>query len=351
MSFIGKISDCKYNVDTRTLLIHGWFLGADIERVEIRLGPQKRLGNAEIGLPRDDVYAKHLEYGNPNPGWHFEKKLHEFPITHGMCFEVMIYSEGRIIYELIRRVKVLTLNRGVLEPPIDLPNRVHACPLCHAQFEQFDTFQAGKTTQARRGLCPSCKTLERTRHIWIFFELNQLLNNNIRMLHIAPLPGLMRRLEQKDMDYVTGDLLRPYTDIRLDLTRLPLESNTFDLIYCSNVLEHIPDDAAAISEMYRVMKPNSLAIIQIPRHDGPHTLEDPSVTSPEERERLYGQWDHVRHYGRDSNERLAKPGFCVQQCIMPDDLALSETQIAQFGLSKKEMIFVCLKFASMSPST
>ena len=163
------------------------------------------------------------------------------------------------------------------------------------------------------------------------------------MFHVAPLPGLMKELKKVSMVYVTGDLVRPYTHVRLDLTSTPIKSCTFDLVYCSNVLEHIVDDVSAIAELYRVTKIGGLAIIQVPRRDGDTTLEDPSVTSPEERERLYGQYDHVRYYGRDVIGRLEAPGFEVQQCIMPDDLQMDPEEVTRYGMEKRELVFLCSK--------
>ncbi len=164
------------------------------------------------------------------------------------------------------------------------------------------------------------------------------------MLHVAPEPGLERIIrENKNIGYVTTDLqMKNGVDARANLTDLPLGSDAFDLIYCSNVLEHIKDDAAAMSELARVLRSGGLAIIQVPIK-GDKTLEDPTITTPEDRDCFFGQHDHVRYYGRDIKDRLERAGFRVEECRMPHALGLSDDEIRRYGIAKEELIHLCYK--------
>jgi SAM-dependent methyltransferase len=197
---------------------------------------------------------------------------------------------------LRRAVKRL---RGIFAP--------YSCPVCGQSFYEWQMFYRDvgekQPTPERACLCPSCHSFERTRHIWLYVERNDLLQDRPRFLHVAPEAGLERRFRAILGDrYVTTDLLREDVDYRTDLTATGFNDSAYDLIYCSNVLEHVENDRAAMSELYRVLAPGGLAIIQVPIR-GKTTLEDPSVVTPAERARVFGQADHVRYYGSDSADR------------------------------------------------
>ena len=102
---------------------------------------------------------------------------------------------------------------------------------------------------------------------------------------------------------MTMDSEQRGVDVRADLRRLPFDGAHFDISYCSNVLAYIPDDAAAMRELVRVLAPGGTAIVQVPL-TGDTTDEDASVTAPAVRAERFGQADHVRQYGRDFKERL-----------------------------------------------
>ncbi len=110
---------------------------------------------------------------------------------------------------------------------------------------------------------------------------------------------------------MTTDLESPRAEVKADITALPFEADAFDLILCSHVLEHVPDDDAAMRELARVLAPGGLAVIQSPvNYDEPETFEDPSM-GPEDRLRYFSQVDHVRVYGCDLDQRLERAGFEV----------------------------------------
>ncbi len=161
------------------------------------------------------------------------------------------------------------------------------------------------------------------------------------MLHVAPEPVLKLQLRRRELlDYVSADLHPNKGDIRMDITDIQFEDETFDVIYCSHVLEHIADDRRAMSELARVLTKSGWAIIQVPviREI---TDEDPTVTDPQERQRRYGQFDHVRAYGKDYADRLASSGFEVRVDDYSSRLGAAETE--RYGLMRGEDIYFCTK--------
>lgn len=178
-----------------------------------------------------------------------------------------------------------------------------SCPICNAEAKIFLPFGNPRRPEA---LCWRCHSLERQRFLWYFLETQCRPDypNDAAFLHIAPESCLttgLRRWYPKG--YVTADLLRDDVDIKLDISNSHLPDEQFDLICCSHVLEHVDDDRAAIREIYRMLKAGGTALIMVPITEEV-TYEDPSVTSPEERQEKFGQSDHVRAYGRDFVERV-----------------------------------------------
>jgi SAM-dependent methyltransferase len=189
--------------------------------------------------------------------------------------------------------------------------------------------------------CPDCGSLERHRLAWLYLkeEMSFLDGSPRVMLHVAPEPALERPLRAvRGLTRITADLLRGRIMVRLDVTRLPFGRGSFDAIYCSHVLEHVPDDAAAMRELRRVLRPGGWAILQVPVLREV-TDEDPAVVLPEERLKRFGQEDHVRTYGRDFADRLARSGFEVRV----DDYArrLAPEKRAYLGLDPRENIYLC----------
>jgi SAM-dependent methyltransferase len=191
--------------------------------------------------------------------------------------------------------------------------------------------------------CPDCGSLERHRLVWLYLkdEMSFLDGSPRVMLHLAPEPALERRLRAvRGLTRITGDLSRGKVMVRLDVTRLPFDSESFDAICCSHVLEHVVDDAAAMGELRRVLRPGGWAILQVPVLREV-TDEDPTVVEPEERLKRFGQEDHVRIYGRDYADRLARSGFEVRA----DDYTrrLSPERRTYLGLDPRESVYLCRK--------
>ena len=143
-----------------------------------------------------------------------------------------------------------------------------------------------------------------------------------------------------NLDYISVDLNSPLAMVKMDITNILYEDNTFDVILCSHVLEHIIDDRKAIRELFRVLKPGGWAILQVPlSNENDKTLEEPSIISPRDRERIFGQKDHVRIYGRDYKDRLEKAGFTVK--VDGYVRELGDDKIKKHGLSEDQEIYFC----------
>lgn len=162
------------------------------------------------------------------------------------------------------------------------------------------------------------------------------------ILHMAPEPGLERELRRRStFRYTSADLHDPNVDDRVDITDMPYPDRTFELVVCSHVLEHVPDDRAAMREVARVLKEGGTALIMVPYHDDPVTDEDPSVTDAAEREARFGQHDHVRYYGRDIMDRLVAAGLRVD-ATRAEDFFPAE-RLTREGVRAGETVFVCTK--------
>jgi ubiquinone/menaquinone biosynthesis C-methylase UbiE len=146
----------------------------------------------------------------------------------------------------------------------------------------------------------------------------------------------------KNLDYTTADLDSPLADIKLDVQDMKIADNSFDVVFCNHVLEHVPDDLKAMREIYRVLKPGGMAIMQVPMNpDLKETFEDPSITDPKERHRLFGQYDHVRMYGADYHDRLKAAGFEVH--VVDYSKRLSREEFEKYALPLREKLHVCSK--------
>ena len=142
------------------------------------------------------------------------------------------------------------------------------------------------------------------------------------------------------LDYITADLYKKAM-VKVDITDIQYPDDSFNIVYCSHVLEHIDDDRLAMRELYRVLKPQGWAVLMVPIA-GEKTLEDPSVTDPVERERLFGQHNHVRQYGTDFKERLEEAGFNVR-AMYPVDIVPAE-EMKRFSIPASEHpVYFCTK--------
>jgi predicted SAM-dependent methyltransferase len=166
------------------------------------------------------------------------------------------------------------------------------------------------------------------------------LRPNSSVLHFAPEPWLGRRLlKMGGIYYQTADL-SGRSKYKFDITAVPLKANCFDMIYASHVLEHVEQDRKAMSELFRVAKPDGLVILQVPLYGG-KTIEDSSIKTPEARLKAYGQADHVRKYGLDIVDVLSRAGFEVSTLIA--ERAIPSELREKYGIQPKSAIFECRK--------
>jgi SAM-dependent methyltransferase len=224
------------------------------------------------------------------------------------------------------------------------------CPLCDSHFEKFAPFGVKHRENA---ICLRCGSLERHRLLWKFLnEKTNLFNKDskIRLLHFAPEKSFYDALSGFDhIEYFPCDIMpESYSYggkvevFKADITSIPFENNYFDVVLCNHVLEHIPDDRKAMSEMYRVMKPGGWSILQVPiDYNRPSTYEDFTITTPAEREKAFGQTDHVRWYGRDYLNRLESVGYKVVED--PYIKSFNQEDMFKFGLMPGEFIYFCWK--------
>ncbi len=188
-------------------------------------------------------------------------------------------------------------------------------------------------------LSPSTLSLERHRLLWLFLKnKTDFFTKPSKILHFAPEQAFYKRFKELDhLHYITTDLNSPLAEIKADICDLPFEDNSYDIILCNHVLEHIADDVTAMKELYRVMKPGGWGIFQIPQDLSRHTsYEDDSITDPGERARIFGQYDHVRIYGRDYFDKLRAVGFTVEEVDYTAELSAEEVE--KYRLAKGEII-------------
>lgn len=230
----------------------------------------------------------------------------------------------------------------VFTPVLYRGNNVE-CPVCEKKFSKFLPY--GYVNQRENVLCPYDLTLERHRLMWFYLknETDFFQNPKIDVLHIAPEQCFYKLFRnQKNLNYVTGDLESPLADIHFDLHNIPLEDNKFDVIFCNHVLEHVEDAKKCMSELYRVMKKGGYGIFQVPQDfSRSTTYEDSSITSPEEREKHFWQYDHVRLFGLDYPDWLKSVGFNIVEYI--PESKISPDFFERYRLMKNEILYIAFK--------
>lgn len=215
-------------------------------------------------------------------------------------------------------------------------------PIDGKSFRSFLPYGYG--LQRENVLSPSTLSLERHRLLWLYLQREtDFFTASNKVLHFAPEQAFYKRFRKmKNLEYTTTDLNSPLADVKADICNLPFEDNSYDIIFCNHVLEHIPNDHKAMKELYRILKPDGMAILQIPQDlSRETTFEDDTITDPKERALIFGQYDHVRVYGRDYFEKLRKIGFTVDEVEYTENL--TEEEIQKYCLAAGEILPVCYK--------
>ena len=212
----------------------------------------------------------------------------------------------KIVLNIIPRT-ILTRLSFLLKPLIKiyLFGNKYTDPIDGSSFRKFLPY--GYNNVRENALSPSTYSLERHRLLWLYLKNEtEFFNKNIKVLHFAPEAAFLEKFKKlNNISYNTIDLNSPLADIKADICDLPFEDESYDFILCNHVLEHIIDDTKAMQELYRVLKKDGIGIFQVPLNmSSKKTFEDFSITGPKERNKAFGQYDHVRLYGMDFFERL-----------------------------------------------
>ncbi len=217
----------------------------------------------------------------------------------------------------------------------------YECPICNYKGKRFLSY--GLKTRPN-SLCPWCLSLERHRLLWLYLRAKtNIFTDPVKVLHFAPEHQIQEDLKQRpNIDYTSCDIDMPTAMVKVDITKIQYAENTFDIILCNHVLEHIPDDNLAMRELYRVLKPGGWAILQTPIDIySEHTIEDKGPLTKKEREEKFGQNDHIRTYGLDKKDRLEAAGFTV---ILDDYVrTLPADLVTKYSLEYIEDIYLCKK--------
>ena len=214
-------------------------------------------------------------------------------------------------------------------------------PIDGSSYRKFLSY--GYQTIRHNALCPGTLSLERHRLLWLYLDREtDFLKLPLNVLHIAPEQVFYKKFKSfNHWKYITADLTSPLADFKVDICKLPFDDSCYDLILCNHVLEHVKDHIQAISELHRVLKKGGTLIAQVPIDEKLETtFEDNSITDPNERSRVFGQYDHVRIYGKDFFSFLNQSGFKSKG--IPYASKLSEIEIKKYCL-QKEVIPVAIK--------
>lgn len=218
-------------------------------------------------------------------------------------------------------------------------------PIDDSNYSKFLSY--GYKTVRKNALCPGTLSLERHRLLWLYLDREtNFLSSNLKVLHVAPEQVFYKKFKKlKNWEYLTFDLNSPIADIKGDLTSTNFKDESFDLIICNHVLEHIEDDKSALDEMYRILKYNGISILQVPINvKRENTFEDLSIKSKIQREKYFGQYDHVREYGLDFKDRVEQAGFKVE--MINYSKKISQDLVIKYGLMKDDLIPIGKKLPS-----
>lgn len=214
-------------------------------------------------------------------------------------------------------------------------------PINNKSYSYF--FPYGYNKQRKNALCPGTFSLERHRLLWLYLKKEtDFFNSNNKILHFAPEQCFHKFFKSFFKNYTTTDLNSPIVDIKADICNLPFNDNSFDYILCNHVLEHIYDDEKAMKEIYRVLNKNGIAILQVPIDiNNNYTHEGRDIDNKQDRNKLFGQYDHLRMYGLDYFKKLKNIGFKVKNENYLSNISQDEKD--KYSLHNAGSIPICIK--------
>ncbi|WP_027377280.1 class I SAM-dependent methyltransferase [Kaistella palustris] len=215
-------------------------------------------------------------------------------------------------------------------------------PIDGKSYRKFLPYGYGK--QRENALSPGTLSLERHRQMWLYLQKEtEFFTKKQKVLHIAPEQEFFRRFRRmKNLEYISADLYSPLVDVKADILDLPFDDESFDIVFCNHVLEHIDDDRKAMRELYRVMRKGGWGILQVPlKNTLEKSYEDSSIKDPKERQKHFGQYDHVRWYGMDYFQRLHETGFEVDINYYSRNFSAADR--LKYGLLENEILPVVFK--------
>lgn len=215
-----------------------------------------------------------------------------------------------------------------------VPKLARECPICGYK----GVFHALGTPPRWDGRCPSCGSRERHRliHLWLERETVDLKDGRL-ILHFAPEKYFIRQMAGVE-NYHTADIVPGKARHAMDMADITFDDSSVDVVISNHVLEHVPDDRKAISEMFRVLKPGGFAILTVPQNWARQdTYESDEATTPALMFAHYDDTGHVRYYGRDFPDRVAEAGFKV------DAWRLDPEEEVRFGLARTDVLWIARK--------
>ncbi len=217
---------------------------------------------------------------------------------------------------------------------------------CNCCNKNFDHFLPYGNKERNNAVCPYCHSLERTRLLMYFLNNEtSVFSTPNKLLHFAPERAIETNLKKlKNLNYITADINPAFADYEVDIQDIPFHDNKFDIIICSHVLGHIPNEAKAIDEIFRVLKPGGFALIlTLIDFNRAKTFESAEVNSNEKRLEQYGEPDLLRLHGNDFAERLNRKNIDIETVKYFKNFSIEERQRYQLGTGERELIFKCIK--------
>lgn len=217
------------------------------------------------------------------------------------------------------------------------------CNCCNKSFRKFLPKGNVKRENAQ---CPYCGSLERTRLLLLYLqnETGLFRKNAFKLLHFAPENALFSIFKELNIEYIDGDINPAYARNTIDITAIDYPDNYFDLIICSHVLGHVPDEQKAIKELRRVLKSDGTALIMtLLNLSSKETYEDSEITTAKDKLAFYGEPDLCRLHGLDFGDRLQQQGFHVERIDYRGRLSKEVVEKYRLGDGQREIIFKCTK--------